>query len=72
MPLTFTGETGSNANFETMLEAYDGEIRVIVITSREAIDDYGLAAVQQRASAKWDAGQREDGNKVRVFTSDFS
>lgn len=71
MPLRFTGETGSNTNFAKMLEAYDGETRVIVITSEEAIQDHGLAAVQQRASEKYAAGELEDSNKVRVFTTDF-
>lgn len=71
MPLTFTGSTGSSPQFDCLLEAFDGDTRVIVITSREAIDDHGLANVQVRASAKYDAGLLEDDGKVRVFTTDL-
>ena len=71
MPLMFTGSSGSSPQFELLLEAFDGDTRVIVITSREAIDDHGLAHVQVRASEKYDAGLLEDDGKVRVFTPDL-
>lgn len=71
MPLVFTGASGSSPQFERLLEALDGETRVIVITSQEAIDDHGLGSVQLRASEKYDAGMLEEDGRVRVFTSDL-
>lgn len=71
MPLTFTGETGSSQKFETLLEAYDGNKRIVVVTSQEAIEDYGLPAVQAKASAKYDARTLDPDGRVKVLTSDF-
>ncbi|MDO1559841.1 hypothetical protein Q0812_10425 [Brevundimonas sp. 2R-24] len=71
MSLRFTGASGSSPAFELLLEAYDGEKRVMVITTREAIDDHGLAAVQHRASEKYAAKQLEGDGRVRVFTTDL-
>lgn len=71
MPLMFNGSSGSSPQFERLLEAFDGETRVIVITSQEAIDDHGLGSVQIRASEKYDAGLLEEDGRVRVFTTDF-
>lgn len=71
MPLMFTGSSGSSPEFEWLLEAYDGNTRVIVITSKEAIADHGLGSVQIRASEKYDAGLLEGDGRVRVFTADF-
>jgi hypothetical protein len=71
MPLVFSGEIGSSENFETLLEAFDGNTRVVVVSSQEAIDDYGLAAVQNKASEKYDAKSFSDSGRIKVFTSDF-
>ena len=71
MPLMFTGSSGSSVQFELLLEAFDGDRRVVVITSQEAINDHGLGSVQMRASEKYDAGQLEDDGRVRVFTTDL-
>lgn len=71
MPLMFTGSSGSSVLFERLLGAFDGDTRVIVITSQEAIDDHGLGSVQLRASEKYDAGILEDDGRVRVFTADL-
>lgn len=71
MPLLFTGSSGSSPQFELLLEAFDGDTRVIVITSQEAIDDHGLGSVQIRASEKYDEGQLEDDGRVRVFAADL-
>lgn len=71
MPLTFTGSSGSSPQFERLLEAFEGETRVVVVTSQEAIDDHGLGRVQLRASEKYDAGLLEEDGRVRVFTTDL-
>lgn len=71
MSLHFTGREHSTGEFETVLEAFDGETKVVVITSREAIDDNGLDAVRARASKKYAAGELEPDGRVRVFTTDF-
>jgi hypothetical protein len=72
MALTFSGVRGASPEFETLLEAFDGEKRVVVITSAEAIEDFGLGEVQRRAAEKYDAGHREDDGRVRVTTVDFT
>ena len=71
MPLTFTGETGRSQNFETLLEAYDGNKRIVIVTSQEAIEDYGLPAVQAKASAKYHAKTLDPDGRVKVLTSNF-
>lgn len=71
MPLMFTGSSGTSPQFERLLEAFDGDTRVIVITSLEAIEDHGLGSVQNRASEKYDAGLLEADGRVRVFTTDL-
>jgi len=71
MPLMFTGSSGSSLQFERLLEAFDGDRRVVVITSKEAIDDHGLGSIQVRASEKYDAGLLEEDGRVRVFTTDL-
>lgn len=70
MPLDFSGETGKSQNFELLLEAFDGDQRVVVITSVEAIEDNGLGAVQQKAIEKYDKGLFNNG-RITVFTTDF-
>lgn len=73
MPLRYSGQSAPTVDFEIVLEAFDGPKRVLVVTSEEAIQDYGLAAVQVCGSRKYDAGQIEPGPvpRVRVFTSDL-
>lgn len=71
MPLMFTGSSGSSFQLERLLEAFDGDTRVIVITSQEAIDHHGLGSIQSRASEKYDAGLLEEDGRVRVFTTDL-
>ena len=72
VPLRFSGEEGGTEKFETLLEAFDGEKRVMVVTSSEAIKDYGLPAVQKKASEKYATNQFDHSGRVRVFTSDFA
>ncbi len=71
MPLVLTGKTGSAPEFEILLEAYAGSKRVVVVTSQEAFDDYGIIAIEQKASDKYDTGLTDDQGRVRVFTNDF-
>ena len=72
MPLSFTGNSAPVAEtFEFSLEAFDGDKRVVVFASGDALDDHGLAAVEARASDKYDAGQVDPDGRVRVRTSDF-
>ncbi|AHD03273.1 hypothetical protein [Leisingera methylohalidivorans] len=71
MPLTFSGEREGSQEFETLLEAFDGEKRVVIVTSSEAIEDHGLHAVQSRAEEKYDAGLFGSDGRVRVLTTDF-
>jgi hypothetical protein len=71
MPLIFTGASGASPQFEQLLEAFEGETRVIVVTSREAIDDHGLESVQRRASEKYHAGLLDEFGRVCVFTTDL-
>ena len=37
VPLTFSGKQGNSPEFETLLEAFDGDKRVVVVSSQEAI-----------------------------------
>jgi hypothetical protein len=70
MPLSFTGEslqTMNTTNYKAT--GSQGEL-VIVEASHEALQDFGEAAVQQRAGSKYDAGYVSN-NIVNVRTSDF-
>lgn len=69
--LTFSGKQGSSQEFETLLEAFDGDKRVVVVSSREVIDDNGLPAVQQKASEKYEAKQFDAKGRIKVFTTDL-
>lgn len=71
LSLTFSGKQGSSPEFETLLEAFDGDRRVVVVSSQEAIDDNGLSAVQQKASEKYDAKLFDAAGRIKVFTTDF-
>ncbi|MER9871296.1 hypothetical protein NKJ35_29800 [Mesorhizobium sp. M0136] len=71
MGLVFTGEEGTTERFELVLEAFDGTERVLVVTSTEAIEDFGLDAVREMASKKYDAGQLDETGRIRVLTSDL-
>ncbi|THH38088.1 hypothetical protein E4Z66_00485 [Aliishimia ponticola] len=71
MSLTFSGKQGNSPSFETLLEAFDGDTRVVVVSSQEAIQDNGLPAVQQKASEKYDAKLLDEAGRVKVFTTDF-
>ncbi|TIL55339.1 MAG: hypothetical protein E5Y79_34625 [Mesorhizobium sp.] len=59
MGLVFTGEEGITERFELLLEAFDGTERVLVVTSTEAIEDFGLDAVREMASKKCRAVGRD-------------
>lgn len=72
MPLVFTEDLTKAGESGALLEAYDGENHVTVVTSRGAIRDFGLATVQQKASEKYDAKQLVDGGRVVVLTSDLA
>lgn len=71
MSLTFSGKQGNSPDFETLLEAFDGDKRVVVVSSQEAIEDNGLSAVQQKASEKYDLKQFYADGRIKVFTTDF-
>ena len=62
MPLRFPGQTGSTERFDLLPEAYDGAGRVVVVTSREAIDDRGIEAAQ-KASEKCDVGRVDEAGR---------
>ncbi len=72
MPLTYSGQSQIDPySFDTNHEAYDGETRVIVVISKEAVDDYGLNAALAKGSEKYDRGERQLPGRVVVRTSDF-
>lgn len=71
MPLRFTGKQTVTDNFHHLLEAKDGETRVVVLASQEAVEDFGLGAVQEKAAEKYAAGLIEGDGRVKVFTTDF-
>ena len=71
MPLNFTGERSSSERFEVLLEAFDGEKRVVVATSTEALEDFGLAEVRARAEEKYDHGHLDSEGRVVVYTPDL-
>ena len=71
MSLTFSGMQGRSSDFETLIEAFDGDTRVVVVSSKEAIDDYGLPAVQQKASEKYDKKLFDAAGRIKVYTTDF-
>jgi hypothetical protein len=69
MGLSFSGKQ-ADTDTGVSLEAFDGDKRVVVKASSEAIQDYGLSAVRQCASEKYDAGDLADGF-VQVWTDDL-
>ena len=71
MPLTFTGQESDQIGYKAMVahDSVDGS-RVIVHASTDAIRDFGLWHVQEAASVKYDAGQRETDGRVVVYTAD--
>ncbi len=72
MPLTYTGQSAIDPySFDTNYEAYDGMTRVIVVVSREAMDDHGLSAAHAKGSDKYDRGELEEPRRVSVRTNDF-
>lgn len=71
MALRFTGNETTTTEFEMLLEAFDGESRVVVITSKEAIEDFGRSAVEAKASDKYSRDLKDQHGRVRVFTTDF-
>jgi hypothetical protein len=70
MPLSFTAKMRASKDL-LILEAFHGKGRVVVVSSREAIQVHGLFAVFRRASEKFDAGVFDEVGRVRVFSSDF-
>lgn len=71
MPLTFTGAMFPTEVGVTMRAINGAGEPVVVKSSQEAIDDYGLGQVQSVASEKYDAGKVEADGTVSVRTSDF-
>lgn len=75
MPLRFTENRNPTLGWVS-LESFDiaTDSRVVVHATDEAIEDFGLSAVEQRASDKYDAGQFEVDPPplIRVRTSDFA
>jgi hypothetical protein len=72
MPLHFTGRKTINDNFQHVLEAKDGDKHVVVLVSQEAIEDFGLDSVQDKAMEKYAAGAVDGEGRVKVLTADFS
>lgn len=54
-----------------ILVALDGKKRVIVLTSAEALEDYGFGDVYECADAKYRDGDIDLDGRVRVFTTDI-
>lgn len=71
MPLVFSGEQGGSESFEMLLEAHDGDKRVVVVTSSEAIEDHGIDKVEAKASDKYDAGHFDQNGRIKVLTGDL-
>lgn len=71
MSLKFSGKQGSSEEFETLIEAFDGDKRVVVVSSQEAIEDNGLSAVQRKASEKYYAKLFDTAGRIKVLTTDF-
>ena len=72
MPLIYSGQcAGDPYSFDTNYEAHYGMTRVVVVVSKEVIDDYGLSAAHAKGSEKYDRGKREGPNRVSVRTTDF-
>ncbi len=71
MSLRFTENQGASPQFEALLEAFDGDRRVVVVTSREAIEDFGLEKVQAKASEYYALGRLDSAGRVHVLTSDL-
>jgi hypothetical protein len=71
LPLIFIGDDFPNENFEHGYPAEDVPTGapVMVRASREAVDDYGEAAVKDKASDKYDRIDKPA--TVTVTTSDF-
>jgi len=69
--LSFSGKQENSQDFETLLEAFDGDTCVVVVSSQEAIVDNGLPAVQQKASEKYDAKVFDAAGRIKVLTTDF-
>lgn len=72
MGLKFSGKHSNSETFELLLEAFDGDKRVVVVSSTEAIEDYGLPAVEEKAAEKYAAGKLDHAGRVRVLTTDFA
>lgn len=70
MGLLFSGRRETTDLGESF-EAFDGDKRVIVKASSEAVQDYGLPAVRECASRKYDAGNLTPDGFVQVFTADL-
>jgi hypothetical protein len=71
MALVFTGRSAGSEQNKTLLEAYDGTKRVVVVASQEAIDDFDLDGVEDKATEKYGAGKLDDAGRVVVLMSDF-
>lgn len=57
MALIFTGRQTTGGGFEILLEAFDGEKRVMVGTTSDELANYGLEVIQKRISEQYDAGE---------------
>ena len=72
MPLVFTGKLAPGGLNDSAFEAYDGDRRVVVVITKDAETDFGLARAQEVASVKYANRQLEKDGRVKVTTTDFS
>lgn len=72
MPLTYSGQSTIDPySFDTNYEAHDEQTRVVVVISKEVIDDYGLSVALDMGSEKYDRGERDVSGRVSVRAHDF-
>jgi hypothetical protein len=73
MPLNFTGKTVESPDLTGIsIQANDATtgMPVVVKSSHEAIQDYGLSRVQGVASDKYDKGKIQSDGSVRVHVDE--
>jgi hypothetical protein len=73
MPLNFTGKTIESPDLTGIsIQAEDAATGnpVVVKSSHEAIQAYGLSRVQEVASDKYDKGKTQSDGSVRVHTDE--
>ena len=70
MSLVFTSKSAPAGLGGMSFEAYDGDKRVVVIITHEALQDCDLASIREAARKKYALRQIEADGSVRVTSSD--